>query len=296
MKISSFVIFGAALAVTAGTLLAQEPAPPSNPDPDRVVVAINGQDYTAGDLDMLRRNLPDVFRRQTANMSNKVFVETLGYLLTAAGRAEEDKLMEQEPWKTQLWFNQLNFMANAHLAGINSTLEITEESKQKFYEDHKSDYEEARVSAIYLDYTPIPELAEKQGKKVVTEREAWEKAEKLLVELRNGAEFAELAKENSDDAGSAAKGGDLGYFSPDDASLSQPVKEAIFALAEGQVSAPVKDAGRYYVFKVTERRARPYSDVAVAVLQRLQSTLMQEKLEELRKAVEIEYKDPEWVQ
>ena len=294
MKISNFVIFGAALAVTAGQLLGQEAAPA--PDPDRVVVTINGEDYTAEQLDLLRRNLPDVFRRQTANMTNKVFVETLGYLLTAAGRAEEAGLMEKEPWKTQLWFNQLNFMANAHLATINSSLEITEESKQQFYEDHKKDYEEVRVSAIYFDYSPIPELAEKQGKQVVTEREAWEKAEKLLVELRGDADFAELAKEHSSDAGSVAKGGDLGYFSPEDTSLSAPVKEAIFALEEGQVSAPIKDAGRYYLFKVTERRPRPYSEVAVNVLQRLQSSLMQQKLEELRKSVEIEYKDPSWAQ
>jgi len=294
MKISNFVIFGTTLIVAAGQLFAQEAAPA--PDPNRVVVSINGEDYTAEQLDLLRRNLPDVFRRQTANMSNKVFVDTLGYLLTAAERAEEAGLMEEEPWKTQLWFNQLNFMANAHLATINSSLEITEESKQQFYEDHKKDYEEARVSAIYFDYSPIPELAEKQGKEVVTERDAWEKAEKLLVDLRGDADFAELAKEHSSDASSAAKGGDLGYFSPDDTSLAAPVKEAIFALEEGQVSAPIKDGGRYYLFKVTERRARPYSEVAVQVLQRLQSSLMQERLEELRKSVEIEYKDPSWAQ
>lgn len=298
MKISNFVIFGAVLTVAAGQIFAQESAAPEaqHPDPDRVVVSINGEDYSAAQLDMLRRNLPEVFRRQTANMSNKVFVETLGYLLTAADRAEQAKLMEQEPYKTQLWFNQLNFLANAHLATLNSTLVITEETKQQFYEDHKEDYEEVRVSAIYLDYSPIPELAEKQGKEVVTEREAWEQAEKLLVEMRNGAEFAELAKEHSTDAGSAAKGGDLGFFSPDDASLSAAVKEAIFQLEEGQVSAPVKDAGRYYLFQVTERRAKPYSEVAVQVLQSLQSSLMQEKLEALRQSVEIDFKDSDWVQ
>jgi peptidyl-prolyl cis-trans isomerase C len=293
MKISNFVTIGAVLAVSMTTLLAQQAA---EADTDRVAVTINGKDYTAGELDLLRRNLPDVFRRQTAQMSNKVFVETLGYLLTAAGRAENAGLMDQEPWKTQLWFNQLNFMANAHLATINSSLEITEEMKQKFYQDHLGDYEEARVSAIYLDYSPIPELAEKQGKKAVSEREAWERAEKLLVGLRNGADFAEMAKEHSTDAGSAGRGGDLGFLSPDDGGLSDAVKEAIFALQEGQVSSPVKDGGRYYLFKVTERRARPYSEVAVNVLQRLQSSLMQERLEELRKAVEIEIKEPAWAQ
>ena len=292
MKIRYFLTTGAVLTALAGSTFAQEA--PAVDDP--VVVTINGKDYTAGELDLLRRNLPDVFRRQTQQMSNKTFVETLGYLLTASQRAEESKLLETEPWKTQLWFNQLNFLANAHLATINSSLQITEEDKARFYEEHLKEYSEARVSAIYLDYSPIPELAEKQGTDVVSERQAWEKAEKLLLELRNGADFAELAKEHSSDSGSAAKGGDLGYFSPDDAALSQSVKDAIFGLEPGQISSPIKDGGRYYIFRVTERRPRPYDDVAVDVLRRLQNQMMQEKLEELRQSVRIEYKDPAWGQ
>ena len=65
----------------------------------------------------------------------------------------------------------------------------------------------------------------------------------IIKALNRGADFDKLARERSIGP-SAPRGGDLGYFSPDDASLSQPVKEAIFALAEGQMSAPVKDAGR----------------------------------------------------
>ncbi|MBI1356142.1 MAG: hypothetical protein GC160_17515 [Acidobacteria bacterium] len=292
MKIRHFLTIGTVLAASAGAAFAQESAAAD----DRVVVTINGEDYTANELDLLRRNLPDQYRRQTQNMNNETFVKTLGYLLTLSQRAEDEELMEKEPWKTQLWFNQLNFQAQAYLATINSTLKITEEDKTRYYEEHKDEYSEARVSAIYLDYSPIPELAEKQGKEVVTERDAWEKAENLLVELRNGADFAELAKENSQDAGSAAKGGDLGFFSPDDTGLSQAIKDAIFKLDAGQVSAPVKDGGRYYIFKVTARRPRAYDEVAVDVLRRLQNQMMQTKLEELRQSVEIEFKDPSWVQ
>ena len=281
MKMQGFC-FAAVLALGVSSF-AQDAAP---------VASIDGKSYTAAELDHIRKNLPDVFRRQTEHMTNKTFVDTLGYLLTVSRLAEEQGMTEQEPFKTQLWFNTINFLANAYLAQINSTLKIESQDVNAYYEQHKGEYEEKRVSAIYLEYDPLPELAQKQGRTPVTEQDAWAKAEKLLVELRGGADFAALAKEHSADSGSAEKGGDLGFFSPDDQSLSPEVKKAIFALSAGQVSSPVKDGGRYYVFKVTEVRARPLDEVRAAVLQKVQAAKLQERLEEIRKSVKVEYTDP----
>ena len=254
------------------------------------VVSIDGKSYTADELDHIRRNLPDVFRQQTEHMNNKTFVDTLGYLLTVNRLAEEQGMVDKEPFKTQLWFNTINFLANAYLSQINSTLEINEDDVRQYYAEHKGDYEEKRVSAIYLDYDPLPDLV--KDREPVTEQDSWAKAEKLLVEMRNGAEFAELAKEHSADAGSAAKGGDLGFFSPDDQSLSPEVKKAIFALGEGQISSPVKDGGRYYLFRVTEVKPRPLDDVRALVLQKVQTAKLQARLEEIRESVKVEYTDP----
>lgn len=269
----------------------------SKPDiqPDDVVVSINGEDFTAGQLDRLRNNLPEAFRERTQRMNTKSFVETFGYLHTLAGLAEEAGLDEKEPFKTQLEFNTMNFMAQAYLSEINGDLEITHEDQEEFYEEHKDDYTEARVSAIYFDYDPLPELAEKAGREVVSEQDAWGQAEQVLAELREGADFAAMAKEHSDDAGSAEKGGDLGWFKPED-QLSQALKKAIFSLEEGQISTPIKDGGRYYLLKVTETRPRPRKEIAPQMLQRLQSEMLRQRLDELRDSVEIEYKIPSYVE
>ena len=279
MKTLGFCL--AAVLALSLSAFAQDEAP---------VVVIDGKSYTAAELDRLRRNLPDMFRQQTQHMNNKTFVDNLGFLLTLNRLANEEGLVDKEPFKTQLWFNTINFLAQTYLQQINSTLEIDEEDVQAYYEEHKGDYEEKRVSAIYLDYDPIPDLV--KDREPVSEQDAWGKAEQLLVEMRNGAEFAEIAKKHSDDAGSAEKGGDLGFFSPDDQSLSPEVKKAIFALGEGQISAPVKDGGRYYLFKVTEVRPRPLEDVRAPVLQKVQTAKLQERLEEIRNSVKIDYIDP----
>ena len=279
MKIQGFCL--AAVLALGVPAFAQDDAP---------VVVIDGTSYTAAELDRLRRNLPDLFRQQTQHMNSKTFVDNLGFLLTLNRLADEEGLIDKEPFKTQLWFNTVNFLAQTYLQQINSTLEIDEDDVQSYYAEHKGEYEEKRVSAIYLDYDPLPDLV--KDRPPVTEQDAWGKAEKLLVEMRGGADFAELAKEHSADAGSGEKGGDLGFFSPDDQSLSPEVKKAIFSLGQGQISTPVKDGGRYYLFTVTEVRPRPLDDVRASVLQKVQTEKLQNRLDELRNSVQIDYKDP----
>ena len=296
MRIYAFLL-AAALAAGAPSW-AQEGASgkaKSDIKPEDVVVTINGEAFTAGHLDRIRQNLPEAFRERTQRMSVKSFVETFGYLHTLAGLAEEAGIADKEPFKTQLEFNTMNFLAQAYLSEINGNLEITHEDQENFYEEHKEEYTEARVSAIYLDYDPLPELAEKAGRKAVSEQDAWGKAEALLAELREGADFAELAKEHSSDSGSAEKGGDLGWFKPED-QLSPALKKAIFELDEGQISTPIKDGGRFYVLKVTEKRYRPRNEIAGPMLQRLQTQMLKQRLDELRESVEIDYTVPSYIE
>ncbi|HHR84904.1 MAG TPA: tetratricopeptide repeat protein [Candidatus Acetothermia bacterium] len=78
-------------------------------------------------------------------------------------------------------------------------------------------------------------------------------ANKVLDELNNGADFAELAKKYSTDTGTKDKGGDLGFFG-----RGQMVKEfedAAFSLKVGEISQPVKSQYGYHIIKVTDRKA-----------------------------------------
>ncbi|MBO8125836.1 MAG: peptidylprolyl isomerase [Firmicutes bacterium] len=84
------------------------------------------------------------------------------------------------------------------------------------------------------------------------DEEAKAKIEEIRAELANGASFSELAKKYSEDPGSKDNGGDLGFIS-----RGQTVPEferAAFALAEGEVSEPVKTQFGYHLIKVVERK------------------------------------------
>lgn len=102
-------------------------------------------------------------------------------------------------------------------------------------------------------------------------REALEKARGLLDQIRDGADFAELAKEHSDDPGSAAKGGDLGRI--ESGSMVEPFEEALFALdSEGAVTDPVRTRFGFHLIKLTE-----YEPAEVKPLEEVREQLVREE-------------------
>ncbi len=78
------------------------------------------------------------------------------------------------------------------------------------------------------------------------------RVESLVKQLRSGADFAALAKQNSADPQSAAKGGDLGWFSR--GQMVPEFENAAFTLPLNQISDPIKTQYGYHILKVMERR------------------------------------------
>ena len=102
--------------------------------------------------------------------------------------------------------------------------------------------EQRRASHILLTVAPDAAAADKAKVK--------EQAQALLAELRQTpARFAELAKARSQDPGSAAKGGDLDFFTR--GSMVKPFEDAAFALAKGQISDLVESEFGFHIIQLT---------------------------------------------
>ncbi|MEO8586282.1 MAG: SurA N-terminal domain-containing protein, partial [Acidobacteriota bacterium] len=97
------------------------------------------------------------------------------------------------------------------------------------------------------------------------------RAEAAVRKLKGGADFAALAKAESDDSGSKANGGDLGSFPR--GRMAKEFEEAAFAAKEKDIVGPVKSSFGYHVIQVLERtgeRVQPLFEVSAGVRARLQ--------------------------
>lgn len=126
---------------------------------------------------------------------------------------------------------------------------VSEDELRAWYRDHETQYrtpEERRASHILVAVAKDAPQAEVD--------KARAKAESLLKEVRaNPQRFAEIAKANSDDPGSKAQGGDLGFF-PREA-MVKPFADAAFTLKEQQISDPVRSDFGWHIIRVTGIRA-----------------------------------------
>lgn len=138
---------------------------------------------------------------------------------------------------------------------------VSDEEAQTYYEEHKAQYvsNEKRLAAHILVMPGNDEAAAKA------------KAEDLAKQLDSGADFADLAKANSDDTLSAEQGGKLDWFEP--GVMDPAFDAALFALNKGQHSAVVKTDFGFHIIKLLDVQSGatvPFADVKAKIVAQLQ--------------------------
>ena len=131
-------------------------------------------------------------------------------------------------------------------AAATQGIQVKDEDLASYYEQNKNRFgqpERRRASHIMIEVAP--------GASEDARKAARVKAEDLARQAAaDPAQFAELARKNSQDAGSAANGGDLGWLVP--GMLTGPLEKAIFGQAKDQVSGVVESPSGLHIVKVTE--------------------------------------------
>jgi peptidyl-prolyl cis-trans isomerase D len=154
---------------------------------------------------------------------------------------------------------------------------VPEEDLRKYYAENASRYavaEERRASHILVKVDPDKPAADKAAAK--------KKAEDLLAQVRKApASFAEVAKKNSDDTGSAAKGGDLDFFGR--GMMVKPFEDAVFAMKPGEISNVVESDFGFHVITLTAVKGgdkKPFEAVRAAIEAEVRKSLAQKKYAE----------------
>jgi peptidyl-prolyl cis-trans isomerase D len=125
-----------------------------------------------------------------------------------------------------------------------SAVPLTEAEVKKYYDDHLEQFRQPRTA--YLSYVQISRLPVASDSAAALAR-----AEEIRKEIHDGAPFAEVAKRESSDTVSGAKGGDLGEFKK--GQMDPAFEKAAFSLPIGALSNPVLSSFGYHIIQIESR-------------------------------------------
>ena len=125
---------------------------------------------------------------------------------------------------------------------------VKPEEVQAFYTQNPQHFQQPeKVHASHI-LIQVPKDAD-----AATKAQARAKIDDLLKQARGGADFADLAKNNSQDPGSAPNGGDLGFF--EQGQMVGPFNDAAFAQQPGTISDVVETTFGFHIIKVIEKQS-----------------------------------------
>jgi len=216
--------FAAAMTLTASMAWAEDPTA------ETVLATVGGVNITLGDVIVTRDGLPDQYKALPDDVLFKGILDQL-VQQEALMQSLGDKLTKKDT--LAIADQRRNYLSNVALsAGIASA--VTDEAVQKAYD---------------AKYKDAPAALEYHASHILVDTE--EKAKDLMAQINEGAVFADLAKANSSD-GSAANGGDLGWFGL--GAMVKPFEDAVVAAKVGEVVGPVKSDFGWHLILVTETR------------------------------------------
>ena len=203
--------------------------------------------------DMLEKRLKEV---QAKFRSNAVFEHKLA-----------DRGMTLDQYRAELETDL--YMDQIIKKEIEPKIKIPENETRDYYEKNKNKFasqEKVRASIILLKFNPS------QGK--AGEQKALKKFESILDQIRNGADFAAMAKKFSEDS-LASKGGDLGFFTKKQ--MLPAFSNRAFKMKDGEVSDIFRTGHGFHVLKVTDKKpagASPFE----AEQEKIKNFLIQKKV------------------
>jgi peptidyl-prolyl cis-trans isomerase C len=255
-------------ATTPGTA---SPAP--SYDVETILATVNGKEITLGHLIALRDQLPPQYQNLPDDTLFKGLLDQVVDQEILADTLSSSPDSDPLSIKLQLENDRRGALANLAADGAVADV-VTDEAVQAAYDKEMASFE------------PQPEF---HAAHILVDSE--DKAKALKAEIDGGKAFADVAKENSTD-GSAANGGDLGWFG-----LGQMVpefEEAVKGMKPGEVAGPVKSQFGYHLILLEETRESsppPLDTVRPQIETQLRQEALEAKLGELRAAATVERPD-----
>jgi len=171
---------------------------------------------------------------------------------------------------------------------LQAAAQVSRDEEQAYYDAHHDAYrvpEQVKVSHILIK-TPAPGPDGKVDEKVVAAAQS--KAADLLKQVKSGGNFEDLAKKNSEDPGSAAVGGSLGWFGR--GKMVPEFEKAAFSLPKGQISDLVRTNFGFHILRIDDKQDAHLKSID-EVRSQIEPVLKQQKAQQAGQTLATQVRD-----
>ena len=271
MKVTRILALGVTLALAAcSKSTTEKPADATPAKPP--LITVNGTPISNQLYDDYVQAIAHKPAAELSQEDRDQIKENLVRIVLIAEQAEKDGLTKDPEIATRIELSRLNLLQQA--------------SAQKYLKDRTPT--DAELRAEFEAQVAATPLVEYHARHILVASE--DIAQKVIEQLKGGADFANLAKRISSDKGSAAKGGDLDWFSP--ASMVKPFGEALALLKNGEYTrTPVRTEYGFHIIQLLGTRDRTppaFDDVKDRLSQILMTKMFKAYSDDMLKKAKID--------
>ncbi len=260
------------------------------PSSGKVLVTVNGEKITEGDLDFLSQINPRIQSQLASPEGKQRILDNLVEQDLLYQEAVKEGVNRDADVKAKIDLYRRVIIAQSLVE------KDMEKAAKKYYDEHQDEFKKLKLSDILVKFaTPDQLKAAAKGKETMRSEDA---ALKLATELKDridkGEGFEGVAKEASEDPLTKARGGDLGLVSQDDKRMMArgygPLLEKAYQMKVGEVAGPIKTQDGYHVITVTRGvEVEPFEEAKMNILFKVRGDSRQELLARLKKDAKIVY-------
>ncbi len=235
------------------------------------VAIVNGKAVPKTRLDSLAQQVAKSGRPVTPEIQTQLREEVIAREIFMQ-EAEKQGLSASDDYKAQMELARQTIMIRALFADFQQKNKVTD----------------AELKAEYDKFAAVNGGKEYKARHILVEKEADAKA--IIVSLKKGAKFEDIAKKQSKDPGSGANGGDLDWANP--SSYVPEFSEALLKLNKGQLAeTPVKSQFGYHIIRVDDIRTAQLPDfeqLKPQISQQMEQQRLQAFQQGLREKAKVE--------
>ena len=252
--------------------------------PDTVVLSVGDFKLTAAQFDHLTDMLNDQSKVIARGAGRRQFGDNLVRILVLAQEARNRKMDSGPAYQIQSQLQVDSLLSNLLAQQLIKDMQIPEADLRKYYEEHKAQFEQVSARHILVRFQGS-RVPVKPGQKDLTPEEALARAQDLEKRIKAGEDFAALATAESDDTGSALKGGDLGFFRH--GMMVPSFDEVAFKMKPGEVSEPVRSDFGYHIIKV--EAVKGFEEAKPDVEKDMAPNILKQEMDDMQKKAVVVY-------